>query len=93
MLVRARKFRDLKVSEKELLALTSVDDSVRQIQAPELVDDAVKVEPLVGRGARRSRSASDIPEANELVRAEPDLLELLEDTGTDDPPRGRRTGT
>ncbi|MCW2804217.1 MAG: rmuC [Propionibacteriaceae bacterium] len=93
VLVRARKFRDLKVSEKELAALTPVDESVRQIQAPELVDDAVKVEPLVGRGRRRPRTGSDIPEADELLRGEPDLLELLEDNGSDNPSRGRRTGS
>ena len=29
--------------------VTSVDDPVRQIQAPELVEDAVQVEPMVGR--------------------------------------------
>ena len=81
VLVRARKFRDLKVSEKELAALSPVDEPVRQIQAVELVDDAVKVEPLVGRGSRRR--AHSVPEAAELVRAEPDLLELVESTATD----------
>ncbi|MCW2811560.1 MAG: rmuC [Friedmanniella sp.] len=75
VLVRARRFRDLKVSEHELTALTAVDESVRQIQAPELVDDAAQVEPLVGRGSRRRAGA--VPEAAELVRGDPDLLELL----------------
>ena len=42
VLVRARKFRDLQVSDKELTGLTQIDDPVRQIQAPELVDDAVR---------------------------------------------------
>ncbi len=77
VLVRARKFRDLRVSDKELTRLTQIDDSVRQIQAPELVDDAVQVEPMVGRGSKRHRAAS-VPEAAELVRADPDLLELIE---------------
>ncbi len=81
VLVRARKFRDLKVSERELTALSPVEEPVRQIQAPELVEDAVKVEPLVGRGSRRRTHA--VPEAAELVRAEPDLLELVESTATD----------
>ena len=67
VLVRARKFRDLKVSEKELAALSPVEEPVRQIQAVELVDDAVKVEPLVGRGSRRRAHA--MPEAAELVPA------------------------
>ncbi|WP_344017521.1 DNA recombination protein RmuC [Microlunatus capsulatus] len=81
VLVRARKFRDLKVSEKELAALSPVEEPVRQIQAVELVDDAVKVEPLVGRGSRRRAHA--MPEAAELVRPEPDLLELVESTATE----------
>ena len=50
VLVRARKFRDLKVSDKELPGPSQIDEPVRQIQAPELVDDAVQVEPIVGRG-------------------------------------------
>lgn len=88
VLVRARKFTELKVSETELIALSPVDSSVRQIQAPELVEDAVKVEPMVGRAPRRRRPASgaDMPEADELFRREPDLLELIaEETGTTDP--------
>src|SRR5829696_2512219 len=83
VLVRARKFRDLKVSEAELTALPQLDDAVRQIQAPELVDDAVQGEPMVGRGRNKpsTTSASDgaeVPEAAELVRGEPDLLALVE---------------
>jgi DNA recombination protein RmuC len=77
VLVRARKFRDLKVSEKELGCLTPVDEPVRQIQATELVEDAAKVAPLVGRGRRRTHPLSEVPEADELVRLEPDLLELI----------------
>ena len=90
VLVQARKFRDLKVSEKELEALSPVHEPVRQIQAVELVEDAVKVEPLVGRGSKRRASAARTdtgsgtlpaaPEAAELVRPEPDLLELVEST-------------
>ncbi len=76
VLVRARRFRDLKVSDDELGTLPQLDDAVRQIQAPELVDDAVQVEPMVGRG-RKKRNA-DPPEAAELVRGEPDLLALVE---------------
>jgi len=93
VLVQARKFRDLKVSEQELDALTPVNEPVRQIQAVELVEDAVQVEPLVGRGSKRravgtGKAASGsspaspgrpvVPEAAELVRPEPDLLELVE---------------
>jgi DNA recombination protein RmuC len=76
VLVRARRFRDLQVSDKELSALPQLDDAVRQIQAPELVDDAVRVEPMVGWG--RKKPALAAPEAAELVRADPDLLDLVE---------------
>ncbi|WP_228265908.1 DNA recombination protein RmuC [Microlunatus elymi] len=89
VLVRARKFTDLKVSESELKPPTAVDEPVRQIQAQELVDDAVRVEPLIGRDAepkRRGRRRNAAPEADELVRGEPDLFELT--AGELDP--GRR---
>ena len=80
VLVKARQLTELKVSNAELKALTSVDDPVRQIQAPELVDDAVQVEPMVGR-QRRSRRRTELPESDELRRADPELFELVEDTG------------
>jgi DNA recombination protein RmuC len=76
VLVRARKFRDLKVSEKELPGLTQIEEPVRQIQAAELVDDAVQVEPMVGR---RSRRHAALPEAAQLHRPDPDLAELIEE--------------
>jgi DNA recombination protein RmuC len=85
VLVRARKFRDLKVSEKDLPGLTQIAEPVRQIQAAELVDDAVQVEPLVGRGSRR-RSAA-MPEAAELYRSDPDLTELIEEGSEAQPGR------
>lgn len=79
VLVRARRFRDLKVSDAQLTAPKTVDDAVRQIQAAELVEDAVQVEPLVGRTIRRRRTTTPdtAPEAAELVRGDPDLLELV----------------
>ena len=77
VLVRARRFRDLQVSEKDLEILRSVDEPVRQISAPELVEDAVQVEPLVGRGRRRSKPT--VPEAEHLTRGTPDLLELVDE--------------
>jgi DNA recombination protein RmuC len=83
VLVRARKFRDLKVSDRELPGPTQIDEPVRQIQAPELVDDAVQVEPIVGRRSRRHGAA--IPEASELYRSDPDLSELIEETSPDQP--------
>lgn len=82
VLVGARRFRDLKVSEKELAALTSVDEPVRQIQAPELVENAVQVPPLVGRGSKRARSALTLPEGDQLFRTDPDVLELVGEVGT-----------
>ncbi len=82
VLVRARKFRDLQVSDKELSSLAQIDDPVRQIQAPELVDDAVQVEPMVGRGSRRR--ATVIPEAAELVRGDPDLLDLVSEAAAEE---------
>jgi DNA recombination protein RmuC len=74
---QARKLRDLKVTEKELAALTTIDQSVRQIQAPELVEDAVQVEPMVGRARRQPPSPPQPPEAEALWRADPDLDELV----------------
>ena len=81
VLVRARRFRDLNVSERELVSPTPIEEPVRQIQAPELVEDAVAVDTIldrrVGRGRRRR---SPIPERDELVRPDPDLLELVGDS-------------
>ena len=57
VLVKARQLTDLKVSGAELKTVTSVDDPVRQIQAPELVEDAVQVEPMVGRRQSATRAA------------------------------------
>jgi DNA recombination protein RmuC len=79
VLVQARRFRDLKVTEKELDALTSIDEPVRQIQAAELVDDATQVEPIVGRASRRRPQRTELPEAETLWRTDPDLPELVED--------------
>jgi DNA recombination protein RmuC len=97
VMVRARRFRDLKVSDAELTALPQLDDAVRQIQAPELVDDAVQVEPMVGRGRKkrsttRASDSAEVPEAAELVRGEPDLLALVEgDAATVDEDGERRS--
>jgi DNA recombination protein RmuC len=37
----------------------------------------VRIEPMVGRGARR-RARAAMPEGPELVRPDPDLLDLVE---------------
>src|SRR3954452_2068300 len=79
VLVQARRFKELKVTERELDALTSIDEPVWQIQAAELVDDATQVEPLVGRAPARRRPRADLPEAETLWRADPELTELVED--------------
>ena len=81
VLVRARRFRDLNVSERDLIAPTQVEEPVRQIQAAELVEDAVAVDTVIGRGRRRRRP---LPEAAELVRGDPDLLDLVETETTED---------
>jgi DNA recombination protein RmuC len=78
VLVQARRFRDLQVTERELEALSSVDEPVRQIQASELVDDAARVEPMVGRSPR-SRRPPEPPEAEALWRMDPDVDELVAD--------------
>jgi DNA recombination protein RmuC len=88
VLVRARKFRELNVTEKELPRPSQIEDAVRQIQAVELVDDAVRVEPMVGRGRRRGSAA--LPEAAELSRPDPDLSELIEVSTPDEPDQTAR---
>ncbi|HEY0238070.1 MAG TPA: DNA recombination protein RmuC [Friedmanniella sp.] len=81
VLVQARRFSDLKVTEAELTGLTQLEATTRQIQAPELVEDATRVEPMVGRTAKRrgrgTALTANVPEADELVRPEPDLWELV----------------
>jgi DNA recombination protein RmuC len=89
VLVRARKFRDLKVSEKELPGPSQISEPVRQIQASELVDDAVQVEPMVGRG--RHRRSATMPEAAELYRPDPDLTELIEESSPAEPDQSARS--
>jgi len=90
VLVQARRFSDLKVTEAELTGLTQLEATTRQIQAPELVEDATQVEPLIGRTSKRRSRASaaltaNVPEAEELVRPEPDLWELVaDDAGVED---------
>lgn len=78
VLVKARQFTELKVTDAELTALSGVDDPIRQIQAPELVDDAAQVEPMIGRDRKRRNRKDEVPEAEELVRPEPDLFDLVQ---------------
>lgn len=88
VLPMARRFRDLKVTDGDLGSPRQVLESARSITAPELVEDAAKVQPMIGRARRPDPGDPELPEQAELRRAEPDLLEL-----TDGPAaRNRRRG-
>lgn len=65
----ARRLRDLHVTDRELTQLTSSEAAVRPLTAPELVEDAVQVTPMIG--------ARDADEAAQLTRPQPELGELL----------------
>ncbi|MFV0452409.1 MAG: DNA recombination protein RmuC [Propioniciclava sp.] len=69
VLVQARRFRDLRVSDVELAPLTASQEQARPITAPELIESAVDAPAIIGREAT-------LPEAAELERGEPDLLDL-----------------
>lgn len=73
VLPTARRFRDLKVTEAELSGPVALEESARVITAPELVEDAARVEPIIGRTRRTT-----LPEQAELAREEPDLLDWAE---------------
>lgn len=81
VLPTARRFRDLKVTDGQLESPRPVLESARTITAPELVEDAAKVEPMIGR--HRRQDSADVklpafPEEPELHRGEPDLLDLAD---------------
>lgn len=63
VLVTARRFRDLDVTDKDLAAPAQIETSVRQIQQPELVEDASQVAQMIGH--RRTD-----PDVAELVEAD-----------------------
>jgi DNA recombination protein RmuC len=69
----ARKFRDLQLTDKELDERAGIEASVRPLTATELVEDAVKVTPMIGR--------APLPEAAALERAIPGVDELVADQG------------
>lgn len=75
VMVSARRFRDLKVADLEIAELTSCEESVRPITAPELVENATQVAPMLGRTSKRALASG--PEAEELVRQDPELEELF----------------
>lgn len=66
VLVTARRFTELDVTDQVLPAPDQVEQLPRQVSSPELVEDATRVTPLIGRA---------LPEAAELVRPTPDLLD------------------
>ncbi|MFT3875846.1 MAG: DNA recombination protein RmuC [Propioniciclava sp.] len=96
VLVSARRFRDLKVVEKELSALKPSEEHPRSITAPELVEDATATPTLVGRterSAAEARPAAEmLPEASVLRAEDPSVDALIEVTTAPAPARatGRR---
>ncbi|WP_232548408.1 DNA recombination protein RmuC [Propioniciclava soli] len=84
VLVTARRFRDLNVTDAELAPLGTVEEPLRQVAAPELVADAAGVPTLVGRvvadDAPADASAPRLPEQDELLRPEPGLEEVVDAT-------------
>lgn len=75
VMVSARRFRDLKVADAPIAELTSCEESVRPIASPELVEDATRVAPMLGRESKRALAVG--PEIDELVRQDPDVEELF----------------
>lgn len=71
VLPTARKFRDLKVTENELDALQGIDQQVRSLSSPELLEDAAGLPSLAGH-ERRS------PELPLLGRTEPSSEALVD---------------
>jgi len=67
----ARKLRELHVTSKELDVVQPVETGVRPISAPELVEDAIQVTPIIG-----GRLLDD--ERESLTRPQPALDELIE---------------
>jgi DNA recombination protein RmuC len=81
--VTARRFRDLQVTQEQLDEVGQLHETVRQIAAPELVDDAVRVTPLLGRELRALQPVLeevDEPDTEEdlFQRPEPTTAELAE---------------
>ena len=74
VMVTARRFRDLNVTDAELTELSPIEEPLRQVGAPELVADAAAVPAVIGR-----KPAAELPEASALRRGEPDLFDLVAD--------------
>lgn len=71
--VSTRKFRDLQVTDAELASPAPVNESVRPLTAAELVEDATRATPMIGRSRK-----DGLPEQPELNRGEPELFELVD---------------
>jgi DNA recombination protein RmuC len=81
VMTSARKFRDLKVTNESLDEVHAVEETVRSIAAPELVEDAAQVTPMLGRELRALQPVlGDVDEATSeaelLARPEPTTEEL-----------------
>jgi DNA recombination protein RmuC len=81
VLVTARRFRDLQVTQEHLDEVEQLHETVRQIAAPELVDDAVRVTPMLGRELRALQPVLEdvdgpASEADLLQRPDPTTEEL-----------------
>lgn len=96
VLVSARRFRDLNVTDAELKRPLAVDEPLRPIAAPELVADAAAVPSLVGRGDEPGEGAEARPvppEVAELTRPVPPPAELVGDEAVRSRPgRGTMAG-
>lgn len=71
VMVTARRFRDLQVTDHDLAQVRTVDEPLRQISSSELVENAGRVETIIGR-------ADDRAEREALTRGEPSIEELVE---------------
>ena len=78
----ARRLRDLHVTSKQLDQVNAVEAAVRPLTAPELVENAVGVTPMIG--ARRDDDEG-------LTRPQPALDELVAADSPPPPSRSRRT--
>lgn len=72
VMVAARRFNDLEVSDAELEEVSTVDDMTRQLTHEELVADAASVTPMIGRRAEIESREDQLPEQQHLSRSEPD---------------------
>lgn len=91
VMVSARRFRDLNVTDAELDGYTPVEEPVRSLVDAELVEDAAQVEPMIGRTRRPPRLTTG-QEHDTLFGRDPGLDELVEGEVEGDPaPERRRT--